>query len=404
MRIPTLADSSAIKKLGAMTLMSLALAACGGGGGSDTAANGGGGQPAANEGEEKGCFAECKKFMAKLVDDFAGGAAAKTAKAAGDGLAVIVEGDKVTFSVASVAMQGDRSPGPLVQAFPVSGSTLAYSLTIDKASGVITVDNKNGTTFSAKAYEEATYFQEIDYGKTDLADKNKSHYAYIAFNAKEKANSIGAGKDANLRRQWKQASGETYPSPGVSILMHTHYESCPDKQDICDIVMLTANPEMHAPANGGNGPTPNSAQISATVAGAQQLADVNVQGSWIINGSAGNSLSAQSSAQPPIVWSIQHLKAAVGTYSCGTSGEMGDIAFTNPGIVAGDPMSAITNAWKIQTTTAHRSDGGKCMVTVTKVDESVIEGTFTATLVAKGTGSQLETYAVTNGSFSVPKK
>ena len=47
-------------------------------------------------------------------------------------------------------------------------------------------------------------------------------------------------------------------------------------------------------------------------------------------------------------------------------------------------------------------EGGDCKISVTSLDNNVIKGTFSATLIALGTGNQKETFVFENGSFSVP--
>ncbi len=396
MRTTNLLDASRLKKLGIITAMALAMAACGGGGGGDDSGGGGGGGGGGDGPEEQGCLEGCKKFMAALVDDFAGGAApaAMSTKAAGDGLDIIVEGDKVTFAVASVAIDSPRA-GEYGAAFPVSGDELKYKLSVDKTTGEITVDNNDGKSYTFKAYEEASYFQEIDYAQTDLADKNKAHYAYLRFDPKATTNSLN--KDALLRRQWRQVDGEDYPSPGVSIMLNTHHEDCPGKQDICDVIMLTANPEMHKPDDGDNDPPTSGPHITATVDGTVYEGTQNIAGT---NYQPGLPATLAASTTSNDNWSIQHLMTEVGTYTCGKSGEVGNVTFMNTSKVASDPL----NSWKFMNlTSAHSKEGGKCSVTVTKADDTAIEGTFTATVVGLGPANQVVTYSVTNGSFSVPK-
>lgn len=400
MRTAMPVDASTIRKLGAMTIMAMALAACGGGS-SDDDDKGGGTTPPVTEGpEEAGCFDECKKFLAALVDDFAGGAApaAKSAKAVGDDLSIIVEGDKVTFSVASVGIDAPN-PDELNDAFPVSDDALDYKLTIDKTTGEITVDNNDGKTYTLMAFTEATYFQEIDYAQTDLADRNKAHYAYLRFDPKAKTNAIG--KDVLLRRQWTQLNGEDYPSPGVSISLNTHFQDCPGGQNICDAVMLMTNPEMHD-TDDGDDPVSSDPHITGTMNGTVYAGTIiNGGGNYRLGTSAGNVLAAQTSGNPPDVWSIQHIMAKVGTYNCGTSDGVGNITFMNSSAIGTDFL----NSWKyMNLTTAHTDEGGKCTVKVTKADETAIEGTFTATVVGLGPANQSVRYDITNGSFSVPKQ
>lgn len=152
-------------------------------------------------------------------------------------------------------------------------------------------------------------------------------------------------------------------------------------------------------AGGGQGSLDGNG-ITAFLNGVEKKATVDVDGFVILNGGAGNSLTAKGSDTPPIVWSIQHLKGAVGEYTCKSKTDGAAIAFTDPSVVAGDPMLAATNAWKIQSTTA--PEGGDCKISVTSLDNNVIKGTFSATLIALGTGNLKETYVFENGSFSVP--
>src|SRR5690606_27488274 len=106
----------------------------------------------------------------QLVDDFAAQAATaqsaalpddgKARPAAAGPVAAVprVSGDTVEFDVAAAQID-EPQPGELNEAFPVSGTTLAYLLKVNKSSGEITLDNKNGKTYVLKAFDEASHFQ-----------------------------------------------------------------------------------------------------------------------------------------------------------------------------------------------------------------------------------------------------
>lgn len=187
-------------------------------------------------GSTPGCQDDCKAFLNKMVDDFA-------ATPSSDG-AWQVDGDVVTFKVA--ATQSDvREAGPLNEAFPVSGTNLKYLLKVDRKTGEITVDNTGGFTAVMNSFTEAVAYQEIDYGQTDLADINKSHYAYITFDPKTKANSVD--KRVSLRRTWKEMDGSESDLPGASVSISSLC-STGDMAGyyVCDTVMLNSNPKPAA--------------------------------------------------------------------------------------------------------------------------------------------------------------
>lgn len=138
--------------------------------------------------------------------------------------------------------------------------------------------------------------------------------------------------------------------------------------------------------------------IKGTVDGTVRNGTVDVTGSWIDGSAAGNGLTAKTTDTPaPAVWSIQHLKNAVGTYSCNGSGDnVAVVTFSDPKVVV-NPM---TDADKMQVLTAGGTPKGSCSITVTAASSTEMEGTFTATL-KNYTGTYTRT--VTNGSFKVAK-
>lgn len=145
--------------------------------------------------------------------------------------------------------------------------------------------------------------------------------------------------------------------------------------------------------NANSGTPSASAFIVATLNGAEQKASVDVEGTWILNGEAGNALTGKGTATPPIIWTIEHLKAAVGTYKCKEDDVT--IVFFNPGVALANPA----DAWKIQSTTT--PEKASCSVTVEKVDALNIEGSFTATTIAESP-TQTASFVFTEGSFKVP--
>ena len=136
--------------------------------------------------------------------------------------------------------------------------------------------------------------------------------------------------------------------------------------------------------------------IKGTVNAAVRNGTVDVTGSWVNDGGAGSGLTAKTTDSPaPAVWSIQHLKNVVGTYSCngGSGNNIVAITFSDPTVV----VNPITDAPKLQVTTA--GSPGACSVTVTAASATEVEGTFTATLH----NNLGYTRTVTNGAFKVAK-
>ena len=135
--------------------------------------------------------------------------------------------------------------------------------------------------------------------------------------------------------------------------------------------------------------------IKGSVDGTMRSGTVDVTGSWVNDGGAGSGLTAKTTDTPaPAVWSIQHLKNVVGTYSCNGSGNnIVAITFSDPKVVA----NPLTDAAKLQVTSA--GSPGACSVTVTTASATEVEGTFTATLH----NNLGYTRTVTNGSFKVSK-
>jgi len=378
--------------------MAAALTACGGSGSDskDTQPDDSGGSQ--NGVEEAGCLDECKKFLNQLVDDFAAQASAATAQAAAlpdDGAArpaaagPRVNGDTVEFDVAATQKDVDH-PGELNDAFPASGANLVYLLKVNKASGEITLDNKNGKTYVLKAFDEASYFQDIDYAQTDLADKNKAHYAYIAFNPKEKANVIQ--KDANLRRQWKLVDGSDHPEPGVSLLIGTHWQDCPGQQSSCDTVMLTTNPSAADEDDGGLGGGGDPAElggdkgVTGHVNGTQQkvtgptaMATTSVGGLIAIKGLATSMGGAN--------WDIV-IQPTQGVQECNST----EGVFVQYSTLGG------IDAW----TTAN--DNGSCSINVGTVSDTEVSGTFTADLGPGDSNGDTSRRSVTRGAFHLTRQ
>ncbi len=326
--------------------------------------------------EEKGCLEECKKFLAQLVDDFAGKAEPTAAIKKAIAATPRVSGDVVEFDVAAIALDETHS-GELNDAFPVSGTELAYVLSVNKATGEITIDNKKGKTYLLKAFDEASYFQDIDYAKTDLADVNKAHYAYVNFNPKEKANVIQ--KQANLRRQWKLVDGSDQPEPGVSMLIGTHFQDCPG-DSACDLVMLTTNPPEESSSDGNPVELGGDKGVTGDVNGEQK----KVTGpTAMARDSVGGLISI--SGQAPMLgganWSLV-IQPKEGAQECNTGGVL--IQYTTLGE---------TNAW----TSANGE--GTCSITVGKLTDTEVAGTFTADLGPGDSNTDKSRRAVTRGAF-----
>lgn len=325
--------------------------------------------------EEQGCLDNCKKFISALVDDFALQAAATIVAAVPR-----VNGDKVEFDVAAEAIE-DARPAELNEAFPVSGGKLSYLLTVNKATGDIVLDNKKGQTYTLKAYDEASYYQEIDYGKTDLADVNKSHYAYVSFDPKVKANVIE--KQASLRRQWKLTDGSAQPSPGVSIMVSTHWQDCPGGQSTCDIIMLTTNPKEDESGGGGGDPADLGGEKGVTghVNGVQQK--VTGQMAFANNGPGG-------------VIVIKGMAAALGgaNWDLVIQPEEGEqVCNTTAGVYIQYSTLGSVEAW----TTANKN--GTCVINVGKVTATEVSGTFTADLGPGDSNTDKGRRSVTQGAF-----
>lgn len=157
---------------------------------------------------------------------------------------------------------------------------------------------------------------------------------------------------------------------------------------------LTPSPNPSASPSASPSPVPSGAglHIKGTVDSTVRNGTVDVVGSWVDGVGAGSGLIAKTTDTPaPAVWSIQHLKNEVGSYSCSGGTNSIAITFSDPTIV----VNPLTDAAKIQVTTAGAP--GACALTVTAASATEIEGTFTATL-HNNLGF---TRTVTNGSFKV---
>lgn len=371
--------------------MAAALAACGGDDNNNNGNPGGGDDLGISE---EGCQDECKQFLAKLVDDFAAApAAAAAAKATATAAAYRVNGDEIEFDVASTPLDDDH-PGDLSLAFPVSNSELAYLLRVNKVTGEITIDNKNDGVYTLKAFDEASYYQEIDYAETDLAERNKAHYAYVSFNPQEVENEID--KLASLRRQWKKVDGSDYPLPGVSILISKHWEDCPGQQSSCDLVMLTTNPEAMSDDddNGGdNGDTGGTGEVPAALGG-----DKGVTGT--ISGTQQKATAVASATNGPGgVIAIMAMPMGLGPkWDMVVQPQLGaQTCNTTAGVFVEYSVLGGIDAW----TSANNK--GTCSINVSILTATEVAGTFTATLGAGDSNVDKTSRTVTNGAFHLTR-
>lgn len=142
---------------------------------------------------------------------------------------------------------------------------------------------------------------------------------------------------------------------------------------------------------GGGSPAIDAApHIKGTIAGTMYNGTAAVEGDRDTSTNLVN-LYADTNLGPAdhlTHWGIYGLKAAVGTYSCGS--------LDDPDSLQIDLHDTVNDVWY----ETYGGAAGQCQVRVVAVSATEISGTFTATFVIDNDNSA--TTKVTNGTFRVP--